>query len=413
MRRNNLLLLLLFVFLFIAGCVPHTVEPLETQAAAVVPTLTAPPQTPAPAPVPQPPPDPVEERLSTMTLQEKVGQILVAGVEGTTPGEDGYSAIQDYRVGGIILFGRNVESAGQLAALTNGLKELNEDYVNLFLAVDEEGGRVSRMPAEVTDLPSPYDYIRAGGDPHLRGQALAEACRVFGFNLDLAPVLDVWSNPANTVIGNRAMGTDWDQVAALASDAANGLAENGVVPVVKHFPGHGDTAVDSHVALPVVDKTLEELRTEELKPFRAAIDASVPAVMVAHILMRQLDPEYPASLSPQVVTGLLRKELGFDGMVVTDDLTMSAISDRYSMGEAAVLAVEAGCDLLLVCHGAENLKAAYDGLLAAVESGRVTEARLDESVRRILTVKEKYQISAEAVPAPEVAALNERLEALS
>lgn len=409
MRRYTLIILLLFVLWLASGCAPHTVEPAETQAAAVVPTLTAPPQTPVPTPVYEPPLNLVEERLSSMTIEEKVGQLLVAGIEGTTPGEDGYSAIQDYRVGGIILFGRNVESANQLAALTNGLKELNKNYVNLFLAVDEEGGRVSRMPTAVTDLPSAYDYIRVGGDPYLRGQALAEACRAFGFNLDFTPVLDVWSNPANTVIGDRAMGTDWDQVADLAPGAVDGLVENGVIPVAKHFPGHGDTAVDSHVALPVVDKTLEELRTEELKPFRAAIDADAPAVMVAHILMRQIDPEYPASLSPRVVTGLLREELGFDGMVVTDDLTMSAISDRYSMGEAAVLAVEAGCDLLLVCHGTENLKAAYDGLLMAVKGGRVTEARLDESVRRILVVKERYQISAEAIPAPDVAALNEKL----
>lgn len=413
MKRSIVPLLLLLVVYFAAGCAPQAAKPAETQAAAVVPILTAPPREPVPTPTAEPSPDPVEENLSAMTLEEKVGQLLVAGIEGTAPGEDARAAIRDCRVGGVILFSRNVENAGQLAELTNGLKELNGDYVNLFLAVDEEGGRVSRMPGEVTGLSSPYDYIRAGGDPYLRGQALAEACKTFGFNLDFAPVLDVWSNSANTVVGDRAMGTGWDAVAALAADAAAGLGESGVIPVVKHFPGHGDTLADSHKTLPVVDKTLDELEAQELKPFRAAIDAGVPAVMVGHILLRQIDPDYPATLSPAVVTGLLRGELGFDGMVATDDLTMGAISNTYSVGEAAVLAVEAGCDLLLVCHGAENLTGAYEALLSAVGEGRITEARLDESVRRILAVKERYQISGAAVSAPDVAALNEKLAAVT
>lgn len=421
-KRKILGVILLLVVAFVAGCTENGVEPSSTPAAAVNPTLTVPPQTVAPAhtPTPTPPPvvDPVEEQLAGMTTEQKVGQLLVAGIDGYTPGGDGAAAIQDYRVGGVILFGRNVESANQLAALTNDLKALNGDYIPLFLCVDEEGGRVSRMPPEVTDLPSPYRYIKDGGDAYLRGQVLAAVCAAFGFNVDFAPSLDIWSNPENTVIANRAFGNTAQDVAA-GLDCAYAMMDAGMVPVVKHFPGHGDTAVDSHVGLPVVDKTAEEMMASELLPFQMGIGGlslfrerelvGVPAVMVAHILMTGIDPDYPASLSPKVVDGLLREEMGFTGMVATDDLTMAAISNTYGMGEAAVLAVEAGCDLLLVCHKTENLKAAYDGLLAAVDSGRITGERLDESVRRILTVKGEYGVTSAPVDAPDVAGLNEKI----
>lgn len=421
-KRNIFLLILLTVVVLGAGCAKKAETAVPSQTVEVTPTPTVSAPSPTPAPAPEPTPDPVEERLSLMTTEEKVGQLLVAGIEGYTPGEDGRIAIEDYKVGGIILFSRNVENAAQLAELTNGLKKLNENYVNLFMAVDEEGGRVSRMPGEVTDLPSAYAYIQNGGDPYLRGVVLAEACKTFGFNLDFAPTLDIWSNPENTVIGDRAFGSNAADVTASGPECAYGMIDGGVVPVVKHFPGHGDTAEDSHKSLPVVNKSLEWLRQEELMPFQLAIQGlslfrerelvGVPAVMVAHILMTEIDPQRPASLSHEVVTGLLREQMGFDGMVVTDDLTMAAISNTYGMDEAAVLALEAGCDLLLVCHKSENLQAAYDALLEAVNSGRVSQARLDESVRRILTVKQDYEISGESVATPDVAGLNERIAAI-
>lgn len=361
---------------------------------------------------PTPSPDPVEARLRAMSTQEKVGQLLVAGIEGLSPGEDGRAAVEDYKVGGIILFRRNMESIGQLAALTNGLKDLNRGGVPLFLSVDEEGGAVSRMPEGVDALLSPYDDLAAGNDPYSRGEILGERCAKLGFNLNFAPVLDVWSNPENTVIGRRAFSSDWGEAAEAGMACARGILSMGVIPVVKHFPGHGDTLDDSHKTLPVVEKELSQLMEEELIPFRAAIGEGFPAVMVAHILMSELDAQYPATLSPAVVNGLLRKELGFEGMVVTDDLTMGAISNTYSIGEAAVLAVEAGCDLLLVCHRAENLTAAYEALLSAVSEGKITGERLDESVRRILRVKENHGLTDEALPVPSTEELNRAAKAL-
>ena len=405
MMKRILSGILLLCVLGLTGCGSQTPAPTPTPAAT-------PSATPTPTPEPTPTPDPVAEALAAMTTQEKVGQLLVAGIGGTEAGEDGLQAVQDYQVGGVILFGRNVESAQQLADLTNELKTLNGDNTPLFLCVDQEGGRVDRMPPEVDDLSSAYDYIAAGGDPLERGKVLAAQCAAFGFNLDFSTCLDIWSNPDNTVIGDRAYGSDPHTVTSAGLAVNQGLEQGGVIPVVKHFPGHGDTSTDSHVDLPVVGKTAEELEEFELIPFQAAIDQGTPCVMVAHILMTQIDPDLPASLSPKVVDGLLRQEIGFDGVVCTDDLTMGAISNTYGMGEAAVMAVEAGCDLLLVCHEADNLTAARDALLSAVDAGRISMERLDESVYRILSLKQEYGLTNDPVDQPDIEALNAGIQAI-
>ena len=423
-KRNLLAGLLLVVFVLTAGCAARPAQPTDTPAAETTPAAAP---SPTPTPEPTPTPDPIAEAVAAMSTEQKVSQLLVAGIEGTQLGQDAVQAVQDYQVGGVILFGRNVESAWQLAELTNGLKDLNGDYTPLFLCVDQEGGRVDRMPPEVERTPSAWSVgqtLDTEGVGAAYGALLAEECAAFGFNMDFAPSLDIWSNPDNTVIGDRAFGNDWEWTAFFGMSAVESMEEQGgVIPVVKHFPGHGDTSVDSHVALPVVDKSLEELWQSELVPFNMTLNQedyfgaqagpSAPAVMVAHILLSQVDPDYPASLSHRVVTGLLREEMGFDGVVCTDDLTMGAVSNTYGMGEAAVLAVEAGCDLLLVCHGADNLTAARDALLEAADSGRLSPERLNESVKRILSLKVEYGLTNDPVDTPDVDALNARIGALT
>lgn len=424
MTKRHLILPVLLLVLLLAACNSQT--PADSTPTAATPTPTAEPM-PSPTPEPTPTPDPAAELLAGMTVEQKVSQLLVAGINGLEPGDDGTRAVADYQVGGIILFGRNVKSAEQLTDLTNGLKELNGDYIPLFLSVDQEGGRVDRMPPEVADLPAAYQFGQIA-DPDQRmdacfalGQALAAQCTAFGFNLDFAPVMDIWSNPDNTVIGDRAFGSDLESVTYAANETAWGILSGGVIAAAKHFPGHGDTAVDSHYGLPVVDKSLEELLDFELVPFRQAIentcvygayagDSAIPVIMVSHILMTAIDPDRPASLSEPVVTGLLREEMGFDGVVCTDDLTMAAVSDSYGMGEAAVLAVEAGCDLLLVCHEADNLTAARDALLAAVDSGRISMERLDESVYRLLSLKLDWELTNDPVEVPDIDALNAKIQ---
>lgn len=402
-KWNFVSALLLIVFLFATGC---QAAPTPSASPASTPT-TAPSATPAPTPTPTP--DPVEEALSAMTTEEKVGQLLIAGFYETEAGEEARSYIQDYHVGGLILYGRNVESAQQLTDLTNGLKALVGDGVPLFLSTDQEGGMVERMPPEIQKLPNAYDV----SDPAAFGSALGTECAAFGLNTDFAPSLDIWSNPNNTVIGRRAFGSDAETVTQRGLACLTAMEESGTIPVVKHFPGHGDTDTDSHVGLPVVDKTREELLEMELLPFQAAIDAGAPAVMVGHILMTQIDPDKPATLSSEVVTGLLREELGFDGVVFTDDLTMGAVTQNYGLGEAAVLAVEAGCDVLLVCHEAGSVDQVYTALLDAVDAGRITEDRLDQSVRRILTLKQDYGLTSDPVDLPDLDALNAQVSAVT
>ena len=402
-KWNFVSALLLIVFLFATGC---QAAPTPSASPASTPT-TAPSATPAPTPTPTP--DPVEETLSAMTTEEKVGQLLIAGFYETEAGEEARSYIPDYHVGGLILYGRNVESAQQLTDLTNGLKALAGDGIPLFLSTDQEGGMVERMPPEIQKLPNAYDVSA----PAAFGAALGTECAAFGLNTDFAPSLDIWSNPNNTVIGRRAFGSDAETVTQRGLACLTAMEESGIIPVVKHFPGHGDTDTDSHVGLPVVDKTREELLEMELLPFQAAIDAGAPAVMVGHILMTQIDPDKPATLSSEVVTGLLREELGFDEVVFTDDLTMGAITQNYGLGEAAVLAVEAGCDVLLVCHEAGSVDQVYTALLDAVDTGRITEDRLDQSVRRILTLKQDYGLTSDPVDLPDLDALNARVAAVT
>ena len=422
-KRNLSALLLLFVFALAVGC-QAAVPPSAAPTLNPVPTPTAPP-----APTPTPTPDPVEEALAAMTTEEKVGQLLIAGFYETQAGEEARHYIQNCHVGGLILYGRNVESARQLTDLTNGLKALAGD-IPLFLSTDQEGGVVERMPPEVRKLPNAYRFGQIA-DPEARmdacfalGQTLAAQCAAFGLNMDFAPVMDIWSNPDNTVIGQRAFGSDAVTVTGAANETALGMLAGGVIPVAKHFPGHGDTETDSHLGLPVVDKTREALLDFELRPFRQAIDTTcvfgtyggdtaIPAIMVGHILLTQLDPARPATLSAEVVTGLLREELGFDGVVVTDDLTMGAITQHYGLGEAAVLAVEAGCDVLLVCHEAGTVEEVYAALLDAVDTGRITEDRLDQSVRRILSLKGDFGLTSDPVDLPDLDALNAQVENVS
>ena len=403
--------LVLMLLSVLSGCAPDApVKPDPAPSAVPAETVTPQP-TAAPVPTPDPTPSPgqrAKERLMQMTTPEKVGQLLTVGVEGTIPGRDAMSYIQTYQVGGVILFSRNVESADQLLTMTNGLKYLNQEEGNvpLLISADEEGGTVSRMPPEVAVLPDALTSVELGIDSADRGAALAACCKAFGIGMNYAPVLDIWSNPGNTVIGHRAFGTDPYTVNREGQRCMEAMMEGGVIPVIKHFPGHGDTIVDSHVGLPRIAKDLEVLEACEFIPFRTAITTGAPAVMVGHLAITWMDQTYPASLSPAAVTQLLREEMGFDGVVVTDDLTMGAITQYWTVGEAAVKAVQAGCDQLLVCHGRENVDAAREGLLNAVQNGTITEERLNESVLRILTMKETWNVSDDPISGVDIEALN-------
>ncbi len=356
--------------------------------------------------------DPIKEQIKEMSIEEKIGQIVVVGLEGYTLDDNSRKMIEEYLVGGIIIFGKNVESSDQLLTLINSIKEANsKNSIPLFISVDEEGGRVSRMPKEIKKLPT-SGKIGQLNNKELSydiGTVLAEELKMFGFNMDYAPVLDINSNPKNPVIGDRAFGADSKIVSDLGIQTMKGIQSEGVISVVKHFPGHGDTSVDSHIGLPTIEHNLERLKDFELVPFKAAIENGADAVMVAHILLNEIDPDYPSSLSKAIITDILRKDLGFNGVVISDDMTMGAIVENYKIGDAAVKAIDAGSDIVLVAHGFENGLAVINSIKEALTNGTMSEERLNESVYRILNLKQKYNITDDVNHSIDIEAINNKI----
>lgn len=383
MKKIPLLLSALSLLTF-AAC---SAAPAETAAAA------------APAPTPAP------VTADMLTLEQKVGQLFIVrpdaldltlsqetindthadGVTAMT--NDMRKTLQQYPVGGICQFGKNIESPSQLARFNADLQAASA--TPLLIAVDEEGGLIARLAnSDAFNLPryASAAAVGASGDPadaREMGQTIGSYLKTYGFNMDFAPDADVNTNPDNPIIGERAFSSDAATAAQMAAAAADGLRENGILPTLKHFPGHGDTAEDSHTDLAVTYKTREELENCELLPFAA--DTGLHAVMVGHIAAPNVTGDMtPATLSPTLIGMIPDAE---NALIVTDSLAMDAITAAYTPGEAAVLAIQAGCDVLLMPN---SLPEAYAAVLDAVQNGTISEARLDQSVNKILHYKEVY-----------------------
>ncbi len=305
-------------------------------------------------------------------------------------------------LGGIVLFRRNLQDLPQICRLTRELHAAAS--APLLLGVDQEGGRVTRLPAPFLAPPAAAT-LGVVDDEALTAdlaRAVGRELKAAGFTWNLAPVLDVHTNPANPVIGDRAFGRDPARVARLGAAVVRGLAEAGVLATAKHFPGHGETSADSHLTLPESLQSAARWRTVEFMPFRRAIQAGVPVLMVAHLFCPALDPEAPSSLSHAIITGILREELGYDGVVASDDMEMSAVADRYDLGEAAVRFLEAGGDLILICQDAARQEAAVAAVEAAVRTRRLSEARIMASLDRIGRLRK--WVGARRTPVDEEAA---------
>lgn len=337
--------------------------------------------------------DKIQDKLDSMTLEEKAGQLLIVGFKGTFLNDRTKSYINDLKVGGLILFDRNIESKGQILGLVEEIKGSNaEEDIPLFLCIDEEGGSISRLPKEYRRLPDPFQ-IGETNDVDIAfqfGQLLGNRVKGLGLNLNFAPVLDIHSNPDNPVIGKRAYGTNPERVSDIGLEVAKGIRNSSIIPAVKHFPGHGDTSTDSHLELPIIDKSLEELRNFELIPFEDAIENNIEMIMMAHILLPSLDKDYPATLSKKIVHDLLRDEMGYEGVIVSDDMTMGAIVNNFTLEDACIDFLKAGGDILLVCHGEDNPRIVFDKIIDAVEIGELSMEEIDEKVYRILELKDRY-----------------------
>lgn len=347
----------------------------------------------------------LDEYIAGMSLEEKVGQLFYVTIgnleepvysDSTDYKELSGEAIQTlrrYRPGGVIFFSNNILSDEQVTALTQELQ--SSSNIPLYVGVDEEGGTVSRLGNQAGITMDNVGPMRAVGDTgdasiaYETGKTLAEGIQQYGFNMDFAPVADVLTNPNNTEIGNRSFGSDPAVVADMAANEIIGLQEQGVSAVAKHFPGHGGVVGDSHQSLQYIDTTEDELEQVEFVPFQAAIASDTDAILISHLVLTELEEDTPSSLSYKVVTELLRNSLGYDGLVITDSFQMNSIADNYEQGEAAVLAIQAGCDMILM---PKEYEACYQAVLDAVQEGRLSETQIDEACRHILTAKVKRGI---------------------
>lgn len=338
-------------------------------------------------------------------LRRQIGQMIIAGFPSQEVDDQARRLVEEYQVGNFILFARNMKTARQTAAMCDGLSRMTYDKLGLapFIAADQEGGLVSRITEGAALFPGAMALAAGASLEQARqvGKNCGEMLRAMGVNVNFAPVLDVNIEPLNPVIGIRSFGDDPRAVADLGCAMACGMVEGGVIATVKHYPGHGNVKTDSHLDLPVNDTDPALLEDTEFLPFREAFRQGVPALMSCHIRFPKIDPQLPATLSPTIITGMLRKKQGFGGLVFTDCMEMDAIQKGWGTAEGAVLAVLAGCDVLCISHHLEAARDAAEAIYQAVRSGRIPRARIQESYDRILAAKKKMgllepqQISAE------------------
>jgi len=374
----------------------HTVEPSAAPTAAPSPTSQA-------TPAVSPEEARVEQILAAMTTKQKVGQLFAVYFDGSHFSPALEQMITQYYIGGIIIFPRNLTSLVDLAQLVSDAQQAaatNEPGIPLLVAADQEGWPIWRLPPGATVFPSnmAVGATNSVEDAQLMASVMATEMSAMGINMNLAPVMDVNSNPANPVIGIRSFGSSPDLVSRLGAAMIETYQSHGIIATAKHFPGHGDTSMDSHLDLPLIEHDRARLEAVELLPFQAAISVSVDCIMTAHIYVPALDPEpdRPATLSPVILEGLLRKKMGFQRLIATDSLGMQGITNRYDLPTATVLAFQAGADLLLFGpdpgHPPFEQRVAYEKLLNLVERGTISMTRLDASVRRILLTKARRGI---------------------
>lgn len=343
-----------------------------------------------------------------ISLRQKVGQATIIGVSGHTLTNDEKKFIIDNNIGGVILFSRNIESPQQLHKLISeiqGLRHKTPDKAPLFVSIDMEGGRVARLKAPFTQWP-PLKKIGDLDSASLAfkfAESMGTELRAMGINIDYAPVVDVLTNPQNVLIGDRSLSTDPEAVGKLASAVVRGYIKAGILPCAKHFPGHGNTIIDSHFDLPIEDVDLNTLKERELIPFKKTFRARLDLVMTAHILYKNIDPEYPATLSKKIINEIARGECGYRGLILSDDLDMKALRKLYDPGTIAVKAIEAGINILLYCNEPESPPQGLDAIEKALSDKTLSSAFIEESYQQVLKLKKAKIAQPDPLPLNEAA----------
>ncbi len=332
--------------------------------------------------------DPIAELIEKMTLRQKIAGLIIVGIEENSVNERLKERFSQYPFGGVILFERNIIREDWLREFNHDLQSFVSPEFPLFICIDEEGGNMTRLPGEIFPAAAEMAELNEH-EVFLIGQAVGKKLKNYGINMNLAPVLDINLDSRNVVIGKRSFGGDPVVVSNYGIAFYQGLSDSGVLAVGKHYPGHGSTLVDSHLAMPILDKNKEQLYSFELIPFIRAVEAKIPVIMTAHLVVSGVDSK-PATMSKKLID-ILRNEIGFDGVIISDDLEMAALTENYDWPEIIMESFSAGVDLLLICHSPDLQTEAVHILEEAYNEGLITDERLNSSLRRVLELKYKNQ----------------------
>ncbi len=359
--------------------------------------------------------DEVLNKVLSMSLDEKIGQLFIVGIDGNEKlSEQDKIFIKDVKVGGIIFFRKNISSVPQTVGLINEIKNLNEisGNVPLFLSLDQEGGIVTRLPEDVVKFKSAREIgnINDENYAYLHFRLMGEVIRNLGFNMNFAPVLDVYTNKNNRVIGSRSFSSDKEIVSKMANATLKAFNDEKIISVGKHYPGHGDTNEDSHYELPVLSHDYNRINEIELYPFKNLIQNNIPALLVSHLMYENIDSENIATTSEIFLQNILRDGLKFRGIVITDDMIMKGLTNKYTIDEASLKAIKSGVDVILISSGFDDIISSFNKIKNGVLNGEISEFELDKKVYNILRIKKLYEVNNNPVENFDIIEINSKIK---
>ena len=356
------------------------------------------------------------KKIEEMSLEEKIGQLFIVGLLNGKETEKIKVMIEKYKIGGVVIYKRNYNSYPEMVELVNNIKQINrQNDIPIFISIDQEGGRVNRIPNEVTNLKS-ATAIAGTKDLNLvkhSGEIIGKMLKQTGISMDYAPTLDIKRFGEQHPIGNRCYGENKEDVSKYGIEVMKQIQKNGVISVIKHFPGHGSTQKDSHFTIPKLTQKIEQLEKDDMQPFENAIKQGVDAIMIGHLMVKDVDAIYPASLSKKIISKYLIEKYNYKGLIITDDLKMMAIRLYYNMNRAVLRAIEAGNDIIMIGIPYKEIEEAIKYITKKVKTGKLSEDRINKSVEKILNMKEKYKVNDDEVKGFNIENMNKEIEELN
>lgn len=356
------------------------------------------------------------KKIEEMSLEEKIGQLFIVGLLNGNKTDKIKYLVEKYKIGGVIIYKRNYSSYPEMVNLVNNIKQTNrQNDIPIFISIDQEGGRVNRIPDEVNNLKSATTIAETKDMEIVKqsGQIIGQILKQTGISMDYAPTLDIRRFGEQHAIGDRCYGKNKEEVSKYGIEVMKQIQENGVISVIKHFPGHGSTQKDSHFTIPSLTQKIAQLQEDDMKPFENAIKQGADAIMVGHLMVRDVDAIYPASLSKKIISKYLIEKYNYKGLIITDDLKMMAIRLYYNMNRAALRAIEAGNDIIMLGIPYREIEEIIKYITKMVKKGKLSEDRINKSVQKILYMKEKYKVNDEAVKGFNIEETNKKIGELN